>query len=134
MDKKIKEAIMSIMDIESNLEQDFVTDLVKKYVPELDIENLKEKEYKQMANRLISSLKDEKGIRDVFVITNNFEMSEYINVSRSKEIDDLKKVRNRLKGNVEGNQKSLSKVEDRLYLIENQISIADIADKIHYKN
>ncbi|HCX62539.1 MAG TPA: hypothetical protein DHU59_08890 [Clostridiales bacterium] len=134
MDKRIKEAIFSIMEVESNLEQDFVVDLVKKYVPELDVESLKEREYKTMANRLISSLKDEKGIRDVFVINNDYDMPEYLNVARSKEIDDLKKVRNRLKGNVEGNQKSLSKVEDRLYLLENQISISDISDKLHYKN
>lgn len=126
MDKEIKEAIIQIMDVESNLEQEFVIDLIKKLSPELDIEKLKEREYKKMANRLISSFKDEKGIRDVFVITNDMDMSEYINVTRSKEVDDLNKVRDRLENNVAGNQRSLEKVEDRLYLLKNQISINEV--------
>lgn len=49
-----------------------------------------------------------------------------------KNHGDFVNIRNRLKGNVEGNQKSLSKVEDRLFLIENQISIDDIT--IHAQN
>lgn len=126
MDKKLKHSIMDILQNEGNLEQDFVIDLIKKYAPLLDIESLKEKEYKKMANQIISSLKDETGVRDVFVIKDDYETTEYINVSRSKEVDDLKKVKNRLRKNVEGNQKSLDKVERRLYLLENQEVIAEV--------
>lgn len=127
MDKRIKHAIMDIMQNENNLEQEFVIDLLKKMAPKLDVENLKEKEYKRMANSLICSFKDETGVRDIFVITNNDLMTEYINVSRSKEVEDLNKVRTRLENNINGNKKSLKKVESRLFLIENQMSIADIA-------
>ena len=127
MDKRIKHAIMDIMQNENNLEQEFVIDLLKKMTPKLDVENLKEKEYKRMANSLICSFKDETGVRDIFVITNNDLMTEYINVSRSKEVEDLNKVRTRLENNINGNKKSLKKVESRLFLIENQMSIADIA-------
>ena len=119
---------MNVMDTESNLDQDFVIELIKNYSPLLDVENLKEKEYKKMANQLISSLKDEKGIRDIFVIKDDYDSTEYVNVSRSKEADDLKKVKNRLRKNVEGNQKSLDKVERRLFLVENQMTIADVAE------
>ena len=126
MDKKIKDAIMNLMESESNLEQDFVIDLIKKYAPLLDTESIVNKEYKKMANQLISSFKDEKGIRDIFVITGDDDMTEYINVARSKQIKDLAKVRNRLKNNVEGNQKSLNKVLNRLFLLDNQMSISDL--------
>lgn len=126
MDKKLKYAIMDIMENESNLEQEFVIDLIKKIAPILDVEALKEKEYKRMANSLICSFRDEKGIRDVFVIKNNEDMTAYINVAKSKEIDDLYKVRNRLDSNIKGNQKSFEKVKSRLFLLENQMSIADL--------
>ncbi len=127
MDKKIKEAIWNIMNEESNLEQDFVIELLKQYAPKLETQSLIEKEYKKMANQLISSFKDDKGIRDVFVINNDFDLTAYVNVSRTKVVDDLKKVKNRLRKNVEGNQKSLLKVESRLYLLENQMTISEVA-------
>lgn len=127
MDKKIKEKILSIMQDESNLEQEFVIELLKEYAPNLDVDNLKERQYKQMANQVISSFKDETGIRDIFVIKNNEDMTEYLNVAKSKEIDDLKKVSYRLDRNIKGNQKSLDKVNRRLFLLENQISIADLS-------
>lgn len=117
---------MEIMESEENLEQEFVIDLIRERAPLLDVEALKEKEYKKMANQLISSFKDEKGIRDVFVITNNEDMTAYVNIARTKEIEDLKKVENRLVKNVEGNQKSLNKVSGRLFLLENQITVADL--------
>ena len=128
MDKKLRYALMDIMENEENLEQEFVIDLIKKRAPLIDVDALKEKEYKRMANSLISSFKDEKGIRDVFVIKNDEDMTAYINVARSKEIDNLNKVRDRLDSNVKGNQKSLDKVTRRLFLLENQISVADISN------
>lgn len=127
MDKKLRYALMDIMENEENLEQEFVIDLIKKRAPLIDVDALKEKEYKRMANSLISSFKDEKGIRDVFVIKNDEDMTAYINVARSKEIDNLNKVRDRLDSNVKGNQKSLDKVTRRLFLLENQVTIAEIA-------
>lgn len=129
MDFKIKEKIIAIMQDESNIEQEFVIELLKSYAPNLDVENLKEREYKQMANRVISSFKDETGIRDMFVIKNGEDMTEYLNVSKSKEIDDLKKVSYRLDRNIKGNQKSLDKVNRRLFLLENQMTIADLKIK-----
>lgn len=128
MDKKLRYALMDIMENEENLEQEFVIDLIKKRAPLIDVDVLKEKEYKRMANSLISSFKDEKGIRDVFVIKNDEDMTAYINVARSKEIDNLNKVRERLDSNVKGNQKSLDKVTRRLFLLENQVTIAEIAE------
>ncbi len=128
MDKKLRYALMDIMENEENLEQEFVIDLIKKRAPLIDVDALKEKEYKRMANSLISSFKDEKGIRDVFVIKNDEDMTAYINVARSKEIDNLNKVRDRLDSNVKGNQKSLDKVTRRLFLLENQVTIAEIAE------
>lgn len=127
MDKKLRYALMDIMENEENLEQEFVIDLIKKRAPLIDVDVLKEKEYKRMANSLISSFKDEKGIRDVFVIKNDEDMTAYINVARSKEIDNLNKVRDRLDSNVKGNQKSLDKVTRRLFLLENQVTIAEMA-------
>lgn len=127
MDKKLRYALMDIMENEENLEQEFVIDLIKKRAPLIDVDALKEKEYKRMANSLISSFKDEKGIRDVFVIKNDEDMTAYINVARSKEIDNLNKVRDRLDSNVKGNQKSLDKVTRRLFLLENQVTIAEMA-------
>lgn len=133
MDKKLKYSLMEIIQAESNIEQDFIIDLIKKYAPMIDIQALQDKEYKRMANQLISSLRDETGVRDVFVIKTDEEMTEYLNVARTKEVNDLYKVRNRLDSNIKGNQKSLDKVNSRLFLLENQISIADFNVEVDYK-
>jgi hypothetical protein len=117
------------MEDEANLEQEFVVDLIKQLAPALDVENLKEAKYKTMANGIIRQLKDETGIRDIFVINNEEDFTEYVNVSKSKKIDDLKKVQARLENNINGNTKSLEKVKSRLFLLENQMSISDLSVK-----
>lgn len=127
MNKKVKEAILDIMAERPNIEKEEVIELIKTYDDAIDVEALIEKEYKARATRLMTTFKDEKGIRDVFTIKNNEDLSEYINVARSKEVEDLKKVEARLVGNIQGNQRSLEKVTTRLFLVENQLTINDLA-------
>lgn len=127
MNKKVKEAILDIMHERPNIEKEEVIELIKIYDDAIDVEALIDKEYKARATRLMATFKDEKGIRDVFTIKNNDDLSEYVNIARSKELQDLSKVRIRLVGNIEGNQKSLKKVEARIILVEGQQTVFDIA-------
>lgn len=127
MNKKVKEAILDIMADTPNIEKSEVIELIKTYDDAIDIERLIDKEYKAKATRLMATFKDEKGIRDIFTIKNNEDLSEYININRSKELEDLDKVKVRLVSNIQGNQRSLDKVKTRMILVEGQQTVFDLA-------
>lgn len=130
MNKKVKEALLDIMADRPNVVKEEVIELIKTYDDAIDVEALMNKEYSARATRLMTTFRDEKGVRDVFTIKNNEDASEFVNISRSKEIDDLYKVKDRLDSNIKGNQKSFYKVERRLFLLENQISMADLNSEV----
>lgn len=127
MNKKVREAILNIMADTPNINKEEVIELVKTYDDTVDIERLIDREYKAKATRLMATFRDEHGVRDVFTIKNNEDLSEYVNITRSKEIEDLTKVKNRLESNIRGNSISLLKVETRLMLVENQQTVFDLA-------
>jgi len=127
MNKKVKEVLHDIMADTQNISQKKVIDLLKTYDDRPNEKELIEKEYKARASRLMASFKDKKNLREVYTIKNNKDASEYINISRSREVDDLTKVRNRLEKNMNGNARSLRKVETRLYFVKNQVTLEDIA-------
>jgi hypothetical protein len=127
MNKKIKEAILDIMEDNPNIGKEEVIELIKTYDDSISIEKLIEKEYKAKATRLMSSFKDERGIRDIFSIRDDEDLSTYINIARSKELEDLNKVKKRLEGNIRGNRVSLWKVEERINLVSGQQTLYEIA-------
>lgn len=128
MNKKVKEAILDIMADTPNISKGEVVELIKKYDDAIDVNRLIEKELSTRATRLMATFKDERGIRDIFTITNNEDSSEYVNITRSRELEDLAKVQKRLEGNIKGNSVSLEKVKSRIFLIKNQLSVFDVKE------
>ena len=74
-----------------------------------------------------TTFRDERGVRDIFSIKDDEDLSTYINVARTKELEDLKKVKKRLEGNIRGNRVSLIKVEERITLVSGQQSLYNLA-------
>lgn len=127
MNRKIREAILDIMAETPNISKEEVIELIKSYEGSIDIKKLVEKEYKAKASRLMTTFRDERGIRDIFSIKDDEDLSTYINIARTKELEDLKKVKKRLEGNIRGNRVSLIKVEERITLVSGQQSLYDVA-------
>ena len=127
MNRKIREAILDIMAETPNISKEEVIELIKSYEGSIDIKKLVEKEYKAKASRLMTTFRDERGVRDIFSIKNDEDLSTYINIARTKELEDLKKVKKRLEGNIRGNRVSLIKVEERITLVSGQQSLYNLA-------
>lgn len=127
MNRKIREAILDIMAETPNISKEEVIELIKSYEGSIDIKKLVEKEYKAKASRLMTTFRDERGVRDIFSIKDDEDLSTYINIARTKELEDLKKVKKRLEGNIRGNRVSLIKVEERITLVSGQQSLYDMA-------
>ena len=127
MNRKIREAILDIMAETPNISKAEVIELLKSYEGSIDIKKLVEKEYKAKASRLMTTFRDERGVRDIFSIKDDEDLSTYINIARTKELEDLKKVKKRLEGNIRGNRVSLIKVEERITLVSGQQSLYNLA-------
>ena len=127
MNRKIREAILDIMAETPNISKEEVIELIKSYEGSIDIKKLVEKEYKAKASRLMTTFRDERGVRDIFSIKDDEDLSTYINIARTKELEDLKKVKKRLEGNIRGNRVSLIKVEERITLVSGQQSLYNLA-------
>ena len=125
LDKRIKERINSIMDDRPHITMDELMMLVKEYAPIPDTEKLINQEYRRMAQRLMASYKDEKGVRDCFSVKADTG-NEYVNVSRTTDKADLQRVRYQLSKRYRGLNKSLRKVDTREQILNGQISMEDI--------
>ena len=125
LDKRIKERINSIMDDRPHITMDELMMLVKEYAPIPATEKLINQEYRRMAQRLMASYKDEKGVRDCFSVKADTG-NEYVNVSRTTDKADLQRVRYQLSKRYRGLNKSLRKVDTREQILNGQISMEDI--------
>jgi len=125
LDKRIKERISSIMEERPHITMDELMALVKEYAPMPDTEKLINQEYRRMAQRLMASYKDDKGVRDCFSVKADAG-NEYVNVSRTTDKADLQRVRYQLSKRYRGLNKSLRKVDTREQILNGQISMEDI--------
>ena len=125
LDKRIKERISSIMEERPHITMDELMALVKEYAPMPDTEKLINQEYRRMAQRLMASYKDDKGVRDYFSVKADTG-NEYVNVSRTTDKADLQRVRYQLSKRYRGLNKSLRKVDTREQILNGQISMEDI--------
>jgi len=125
LDKRIKERINSIMEDKPHITIDELMALVKEYAPMPDTEKLINQEYRRMAQRLMASYKDDKGVRDCFSVKADTG-NEYVNVSRTTDKADLQRVRYQLFKRYRGLNKSLRKVDTREQILNGQISMEDI--------
>lgn len=122
LDKRIKQKINEIMDSTPNITVDRVIEIVKEYAPKPDIDKLIQQEYRRMAQRIIASYRDEQGVRECFSIRAE-NCNSYVNISNTKDKEDLQKVRQQLSKKYRGLNKSLKKIDIREQILDGQMTI-----------
>lgn len=125
LDKRIKEKINSLMEETPNITVDELIGIVKEYAPKPDTQKLLDQEYKRIAQRLMASYRDDMGLRECFSVkseTGNL----YVNISTTKEKEDLQKVRQQLSKKYRGLNRSLRKIDTREQILNGQIEMEDV--------
>lgn len=127
MDRKVRERIHDEMRKNGNLSKEYVVQLVKIYDEKPDSERLVEQYYKSKADRVISSFKDENGIRDCFAIKDSQNRTKYIDISKpmlltKSEIESVRDKQIKLKKNKE---EMILKVNLAHQVLEGQIEIQE---------
>ncbi|ARC85668.1 hypothetical protein U732_1092 [Clostridium argentinense CDC 2741] len=128
LDKRIKEKINEIMNNRPNITVDELMEIVKEYAPKPDTEKLIKQEYRRMAQRIIASYRDEKGVRECFSVKSDTG-NLYVNISNTKDKEDLKKVRQQLSKKYRGLNNSLRKIDIREQILDGQITMEELMEK-----
>lgn len=102
MDRKVTLKIHDEIRNTGNLDKEYVVELVKQLDERPDIQRLVEQYYKSKADRIVSSFKDENGIRDCFAIRDSQNRTKYIDISKpnlltKSEIEEVKTKQEKLK-------------------------------------
>lgn len=82
MDRKVTLKIHDEIKNSGNLDKEYVVELVKQLDDRPDVDKLVEQHYKSKADRIISSFKDQNGIRDCFAIRDSSNNTKYVDISR----------------------------------------------------
>lgn len=82
MDNRVRTTIHDEMRKSGKMDKDYIVTLVKELDEKPDVEKLIEQHYKSKADRIISSFKDENGIRDCFAVRDNQNRTKYIDISK----------------------------------------------------
>ena len=102
MDRKVTLRIHDEIRNSGNLDKEYVVGLVKKLDDAPDVQRLVEQHYKSKADRIISSFKDENGLRDCFAIRDSQNRTKYIDISKpnlltKSEIEEVEEKQKKLK-------------------------------------
>lgn len=102
MDRKVTLKIHDEIKSSGNLDKNYVVELVKKLDDRPDINKLVEQHYKSKADRIISSFKDQNGIRDCFAIKDSNNNTKYVDISKpnlltKSEIEEVRAKQEKLK-------------------------------------
>lgn len=102
MDRKVTLKIHDEIRNSGKLDKQYIVDLVKQLDEKPDLQKLEEQYYKSKADRIISSFKDQNGIRDCFAIRNSQNETKYVDISRpnlltKSEIEEVEIKQEKLK-------------------------------------
>lgn len=106
MDRKVKLKIHDEIRNSGRMDKDYVISQVKIYADKPDAQKLERQYYGAIADRIISSFKDENGIRDCFAIKDKQNKTKYIDISKptlltKSEIELVRNKQIKLKKNKE---------------------------------
>lgn len=127
MDRKVRSRIHEEMRKTGNLSKEYVVELMKIYDEKPNTDKLVEQYYKSKADRIISSFKDENGIRDCFAVRDSQNRTKYIDISNPELLSktDIEIVRDKqikLKNNKE---EIIEKVNLAYKVIDCQLKIEE---------
>lgn len=106
MDRKVKLKIHDKIRNSGRMDKEYVISQVVIYADKPDIQKLERQYYGAIADRIISSFKDENGVRDCFAIKDNQNKTKYIDISKptlltKSEIEAVRNKQMKLKKNKE---------------------------------
>ena len=127
MDRKVRETIHNEMKRTGRQDKEYVVELIKSLDERPDVSKLIEQNYKAKADRIISSFKDENGIRDCFAIRNNENKTIYVDISKPElltmsEIEEIERKQNNQR---KSKEEVIRKVRISKKVLEGQIQIED---------
>lgn len=127
MDRKVRETIHNEMKRTGRQDKEYVVDLIKKLDERPDVPKLIEQNYKAKADRIISSFKDENGIRDCFAIKNNENKTIYVDISKPEllTMSEIEEIERRQNNQRKSKEEVLRKVRVSKKVLEGQIQIKD---------
>lgn len=127
-DDRVKELICKKMEeLGAEITQEQVIEIIEPYVEdEINIAKLKESYKKTIANRLISSFRDDKGLRDWYAIREK-SISRYINIEQTTNVKDLEIVDTSIENRIAGLRASKNKVNKIFKQIAGQISMDELS-------
>lgn len=134
MNVKVKERIFEEISNKGDLTKEYVVELIKTYDDRPEINKLIDQYYSAKANRIMSSFKDEYGVRECFAIKQNNDLTKYVSVSNSKSLIDIAKIESQLSKKQKGIGKSLKKAKARKQVLEGQLTIDKYIEKIQNLN
>ena len=113
MDKRIRQTIEDVLKLRPEITSDEVVEIVKIYAEKPDPVKLEEQYYRRVANRILSSFRDDEKVRNCFNITNNEGKHLYINVAQTTDADQLQQAKLSLAAKYRGLNKSIKKIQAR---------------------
>lgn len=127
MDSRVRIRIHDEIKNSGRMDKDYVVGLIKQLDDRPDVNKLIEQYYKSKADRIISSFKDENGIRDCFAVKDNQNKTKYIDISKptllsKSEIEAVRDKQIKLKKNKE---EIILKANLARKVLEGQIRLQD---------
>ena len=126
--KKAREKIISQME---ELGEISIEEAMKIIEPHFifDSDQAKKSAIRRTATNIIARIKDDKGIRKNFIVKDKNQNSRAIDVSKSKNVKDLKKIKEHLKKTRDTTDMAIWKINNREKVLSGQLSIKDIEAK-----
>lgn len=113
----IKQKLYEMGEIETEV----VVDMIRPHFL-FNPDAAKEKELRRTAQQMLSSIRDEKGVRTVFAC-NVDGVSKYVNIDESRDLASLRSVDRQLSEKLEGLKVSSAKASRRRMEVEGQMSL-----------
>ena len=127
MDRKVTLRIYDEIKNSGNLNKEYVVDLIKELDDKPDTQKLTEQYYKSKADRVISSFKDQNGIRDCFAIKDSQNKTKYVDISKPNLLtkSEIKLVQEKQEKQKKKKEEVLLKVSLAYRVKEGQMKIED---------
>lgn len=121
LEPKAREVIKQKLYEMGEVETEVVMDMIRPHFL-FNAIAAKEREIRRTAQQMMSSMRDEKGVRTVFAC-NVDGVSKYVNIDMSENPDSLRSVDAQLRTKLEGLKVSSAKASKRRMEVEGQLSL-----------
>jgi hypothetical protein len=119
-DAKLKAIVFTEYEKNPNISAEELSEIIKPHI-EYDTKDLINRELKRQVRRIISSIKDDDGVRVYF----SNGRGNFVNVDTTTNMDELQKVELQIYKKLVGTTKSYKKVLRRKQVLFGQLSIFD---------